>query len=109
MPRPLTRIESVIQTIRTRISARVDGPAPACLRYVRRQRPWSFSLHRGRGLRAPGTEGLISALGLTSVAAPLALAEMEPRLDRAVDPLCITTIAGNARGRSQARVRLDAQ
>lgn len=26
MPRPLTRIESVIQTVRTRISARVDGP-----------------------------------------------------------------------------------
>lgn len=96
MPRPLTRIESVIQTVRTRISARVDGPGSR-LPSVRAQAATmgvsvSTVVEAYERLAA---EGLISARAgsgfyVSGPAAPLALAELEPRLDRAVDPLWVS-------------------
>ncbi|GFF07263.1 hypothetical protein SM139_2374 [Stenotrophomonas maltophilia] len=115
MPRPLTRIESVIQTVRTRISARVDGPGSR-LPSVRAQAATmgvsvSTVVEAYERLAA---EGLISARAgsgfyVSGPAAPLALAELEPRLDRAVDPLWVSRQSLETPRRPQARVRLDAQ
>lgn len=96
MPRPLTRIESVIQAVRTRISARIDGPGSR-LPSVRAQAS-AMGVSVSTVVEAYerlAAEGVISARAgsgfyVSGPAAPLALAEMEPRLDRAVDPLWVS-------------------
>lgn len=96
MTRPLTRIESVIQAVRTRIGTRVDGPGSR-LPSVRAQAA-AMGVSVSTVVEAYerlAAEGLISARAgsgfyVSGPAAPLALAEMEPRLDRAVDPLWVS-------------------
>lgn len=96
MPRPLTRIESVIQAVRTRINARVDGPGSR-LPSVRAQAA-AMGVSVSTVVEAYerlAAEGVISARAgsgfyVSGPVAPLALAEMEPRLDRAVDPLWVS-------------------
>jgi len=96
MTRPLTRIESVIQAVRTRIGTRVDG-AGSRLPSVRAQAA-AMGVSVSTVVEAYerlAAEGLISARAgsgfyVSGPAAPLALAEMEPRLDRAVDPLWVS-------------------
>ncbi|KAG1443022.1 hypothetical protein G6F57_018231 [Rhizopus arrhizus] len=93
MSRPLTRIESVIQTVRTRISARVDGPGSR-LPSVRAQAA-AMGVSVSTVVEAYerlAAEGVISARAgsgfyVSGPAAPLALAAMEPRRARAADPL----------------------
>lgn len=115
MPRPLTRIESVIQAVRTRIGTRVDGPGSR-LPSVRAQAA-AMGVSVSTVVEAYerlAAEGLISARAgsgfyVSGPAAPLALAEMEPRLDRAIAAVGVAAIAGNAGGPPQAGLRLDAQ
>ncbi|KAG1390865.1 hypothetical protein G6F58_012864 [Rhizopus delemar] len=92
MSRPLTRIESVIQPVRTRISARVDGP----------------------GSRLPSVRAQAAAMGVSvSTVWPGRTAgagrDGAAAGSRGGPAVGIEAIAGNARGPPQAGLRLDAQ
>lgn len=96
MPPPVTRIDSVIQTVRARIAARLDGPGSR-LPSVRAQAAAmgvsvSTVVEAYERLVAEGLIGARAGSGfyVCGPVAPLALAAMEPRLDRAVDPLWVS-------------------
>lgn len=96
MSRPPSRIDSVIHAVRSRISSRLDGPGSR-LPSVRAQAAAmgvsvSTVVEAYERLAAEGVIAARAGSGfyVAGPAAPLALAEMEPRLDRAVDPLWVS-------------------
>ncbi|WMJ68086.1 PLP-dependent aminotransferase family protein [Stenotrophomonas sp. 24(2023)] len=96
MARQPTRIDTVMNAVRARISARVDAPGSR-LPSVRAQAAAmgmsvSTVVEAYERLTAEGVIQARAGSGfyVAGPAAPLALAAMEPRLDRAVDPLWVS-------------------
>lgn len=96
MSRSPSRIDSVIQAVRTRIAARLDGPG-ARLPSVRAQAAAmgvsvSTVVEAYERLAAEGVIAARAGSGfyVAGPLPPLALAAIEPRLDRVVDPLWVS-------------------